>query len=268
MVAAVSRDDSVLAGGISGGRLSAPGRVEVVPVAWLTPSGDWKSIACDADHPAACQEFESDYLEKPHTYTVVSAEGSAAIVRVEKMSLGECFGYGGQGKYYGASISYTALAASSPHIFTAGQPARRVSGQDADPILKAFAATVGRKLDSTKALRVYSLRLEGRDMFVIERAFQNSKPDYAPDRSENHGKAFDLKMIFALGTMQRDRFDLLHWKENVEDENEQILGVIHLKNGSDFLISSVNHPEGQFFRIYGIQNRKLALIYSGGGGSC
>jgi hypothetical protein len=267
MVAAVSRDDSVLAGGIQTGRLKIPGDVDVTLLAWLSPSGEWKSIACDENHPLECRRFEKGYLKKPHTYTMVSADGRGATVRVKRMSLsGECFGYGGQGTYSGAAISYAGVAASSPDMFAVDEPARLLSNQEADPIRKLLSAAVGDRLDSTKELRVYSFRLEGHDLFIVQRAFQDwaSKPEYDPHKSGQKS----LKMIFAIGTRRGGRFQLLHWKENIEDENERILGTIHLNNGRDFLISTVGHPEGWFFRIYGIRSGKLTVIFSGGGGGC
>jgi hypothetical protein len=262
MVAAVSRNDSVLAGGISSGRLHAAGRVDVVPLAWLSPTGEWKEIACNENHQSECPQFERDYLKKPHTYTVVSADGIGAHVQVDEMPLDhECFGFGGQGSYSGGSISYAAIAASSPDVFTVGDSAKRLTNQDAEPVRKAFAATVGDKLDSTKELRIYSLRLEGHDLLAVQRAYQDygSTPD----------GQIQLNFIFAIGQISNGRFHLLSWQNRINtDENEQILGIIHLKNGRDFLVNTVSHPEGQYFRVYGIQGGRLTLVLSGGGGSC
>jgi len=44
--------------------------------------------------------------------------------------------------------------------------------------------------------------------------------------------------------------------------------MIHLKSGRDFLITSINDPEGHTFHVYGLRNGKLVLVYSGGGSSC
>ncbi|HEY4379359.1 MAG TPA: hypothetical protein VGN01_03375 [Acidobacteriaceae bacterium] len=262
MVVAVDRDNSVLAGGIGTGKIRPHSEVGVVPLAWLSPSGQWIAIQCDEYHPKACHAFERDYLKKPHSYTVVSPDGRDAIIHVAHMALDdECFGYGGQGTSSGVPIAYAAVAADSPDIFTVGDSAKRLPDRDAEPIRKAFAATVGGKLDSTRQLRVYSLPLEGQEFFVMQRAYQ----DYGatPDGQ------LQFNFILAIGTMSNGRFHLLSWQNKSDnDENEQILGTIHLKSGRDFLVNTVSHPEGQYFRIYGIRNGKLALIYSGGGGSC
>jgi hypothetical protein len=103
------------------------------------------------------------------------------------------------------------------------------------------------------------LRLEGRDLILVQRSFS----DYA-----TKPEADTLKLIFAIGTMERGRFHVLHWKRNIEDEDERVLGTIHLKSGRDFLITTVSDPESQQFRVYGIRDGKLVIVYSGGGSSC
>lgn len=269
MVVGVAHDDSVTGGGIGSSHFLAPGKADVQPIAWITPDGQWKKLSCNGINPAggyssACKNFDRDYLSKPHDYTVVSADGQNAIVHVKRMALdNECFGIGGQGAFTGGPIRYAAVATESSKIFTAGEPARRLPEQDAEPIRKALASAVGNKLDSTKELRVYSLRLEGKSLLVIQRAFQ----DWA-DKPEYHTNHPDLDEIFAIGTMNGGRFKLLFWKENTGDDNEQILGLIHLKTGRDFLVTSSNNPEGNSFRVYGVRDGKVVLILEGGGGEC
>jgi hypothetical protein len=265
MVVGVAHDSSVMGGGISSSNLLAPGKASVQPIGWLTPAGEWKRIRCDPNQPKECKRFDREYLSKPHSYTVVSADGKGAAVQVERMTLDdECFGYGGQGIFAGGKIRYAAVAAESTEIFSSGSSAKRLPDQDAEPIRKALAAKVENKLDSTKELRVYSIELEGRSFVLIQRAYQDfaSKPSYKPNGSPN------FNFILAIGTMHDGRFQLLHWKENTGDDNEQILGLIHLKNGRDFLVNTTSDPEGYLFRVYGIRGGKLALIFEGGGGGC
>ena len=68
--------------------------------------------------------------------------------------------------------------------------------------------------------------------------------------------------------MEQERFHLLFWKESTSDENELIVGTIRLKNGMDFLVNEVSDPETYSYRIYGIREGKVALIFRGGGGGC
>jgi hypothetical protein len=269
MVVGVAHDDSVMAGGISSGRQMAPGKVAVEPIAWLSSAGQWRKLSCaDDDGPGPsleCQKFDRDYLSNPHDYTVVSADGKSAIVHVDRMALNnECFGIGGQATFSGGTIRFAAVAAESAAIFTDGNAAARLADSGAESVRRALGAAVGNKLDSTKELRVYSVPLEGQTFFVVQRAFQDyaSKPEYT------HPNLPGLDMIFAVGAMKDGKFQLMFWKENTGDDNEQILGLIHLKSGRDFLVTSSNNPEGNSFRVYGVRDGKIVLMFEGGGGGC
>jgi hypothetical protein len=262
MLAAVSRDDSVLLGGIGTGKLLGTGKLSIEPMVWLISDGAWKSINCDPSRQKDCRNFEEIYLNKPHAYTIVSADGRGATVNAAPTTLSECFDYTGSGTYTGPPIRGTAIAASSTEMFTTGPSAKRLSNQDAEQVRKALSVFVPAKLDSLKGLRIYSHRLEVQDLFVVQRAYQDfaSKPGYNPQ--EDH-----FKFIFAIGTMAEGHFHLLYWKK-IEDENELVLGTIHLKSGRDFLVTTVSDPESQSFRIYGLKDGRLTLVFSGGGASC
>lgn len=70
-----------------------------------------------------------------------------------------------------------------------------------------------------------------------------------------------------IGTMEDGAFHVSHWNDS-DGEDEQILGSVRLKSGRDFLVTTVSDSESQSFRVYGIRNGNLTLIYSGGGSSC
>src|SRR5579863_6315134 len=151
MVVGVAHDDSVMGGGISSKHEMAPGVVDVEPIAWINPQGEWKKLTCVEYKSPECMKFDSEYLSKPHNYSVVSADGRDAIVHVDHMALDdECFGIGGQGTFTGGPIRYAAVAAESPDIFTLGESAKKLPEQEAEPVRKALAIAVGNKLDSTK----------------------------------------------------------------------------------------------------------------------
>jgi hypothetical protein len=268
MMVAVSRRSDVVSGGIGIGRRARNETVYVEPIIWLTPAGDWKAIRCDWNHPQECRAFNASYLKKAHTYTVVSADGRGAEVDLDQMRLTpaddpqDCFGYGGMGKSTGALIADTAIASNSTEPFTDGEPARRMSGQAAEQVRKSLAALVPAKLDSLSHLRFYSISLEGKEMVVVQRAYK----DYAP--ASGRDPQDGMSLIFAIGTPQEHHFHLQFWKKNTVDESEQILGIVHLKSGRDFLFTTVSDPESQFFRIYGFRDGHLTLVFSGGGSSC
>ena len=257
MLAAVSRDESLLAGGISSSKWTGRGTAIVEPIAYLTSSGAWTSPPCSSESQKSCFTFARDYLSKPHLYTVVSSDGKEAAVHARPASLGECFDYAGTGTYSGASIENSAIAASSTEFFADTQPVKALGKQETLAIRALLSRFVPKKIGSTSDLRVFAVRLEEKEFYVIQRAFADS-----PEGTEKR------TLIFGIGRVISHRFEFVHWKKNIADENERVLGTISLKSGREYLVSVVNHPEGHFFRVYGIRDGHLALVYSGGGASC
>jgi hypothetical protein len=258
MLAAVSRIGSMLSGGIGGDQWTGRGTVVAEPLARLTSSGEWKSLPCAAGKKIVCLKFAREYLAKAHSYTVVSADGKGALIRTAPTTLDECYDFSGPGTYSGASIARSAIAASSAGFFSDGIPPQRLSEGAHAAALRAVRALVPGRLDSTQDLRLLSVHLEGHDMLVIERAF-------ADVPAKRFGRS---KLVFAIGALNQGQFNVLHWKHNMEDEQERVFGTISLHNGREFLITAVSDPESHSFRVYGIRGGRLVLIYSGGGSSC
>jgi hypothetical protein len=260
MLAAVSLDARML--GMGSGKENAKGAAFVEPLARLTSSGEWQSLPCFADRDGkryaanqqeACSKFEREYLSKPHTYTVVSADGRGAKVNAPLATLTECSGYT-EKEHIPVQILPLLQLQPVPLIsFPIAQPRSLFPTQKPSLCSKHLLRFVSGGLDSTLHLKVFSLRLEGQDLTIVQRSYV---------------KPAGTKLIFAIGKMDQDRFQILHWKENVGDEDEVVLGVVHLTNGREFLITTVTDPEGQWFRAYGIRQGKLMMVYSGGGSSC
>ncbi|HMD77658.1 MAG TPA: hypothetical protein VKG86_09815 [Terracidiphilus sp.] len=259
MLAAVSRNQYMFTGGIGPDKWTGKGTVEVEPLGYITESGEWKALPCSKDWLKTCPKFAREYLSKPHTYTVVSADGQGAMIQSAPTTLSECHFYNGPGTYTGASIANSAIAASSTDLFAEAAPLLLLSGGEARPIRDALSRLVPQKLDSIHRLRIFTLRLEGQELLAVQRSYSDIAT--APE-----GERYEY--VFVVGNMDESRFHVLHRKKNTEDEVERILGTIHLKSGRDFLITTVSDPESQWFRVYGIRNGHLTLIYSGGGSSC
>lgn len=258
MLAAVSRIDSMLSGGISSDKWTGRGTVVVEPLARLTSSGEWKSLACSAGKRNDCLKFAREYLNRPHSYTVVSSDGKGAVIHAAPTTLSECYDFSGPGTYSGASIARSAIAASSEGFFTDAAPPQRLGEEESAAALRAVRALIPSRLDSTQDLRLLSVHLEDHDMLVIERAF-------ADIPATRFGRP---KWVFAIGVVNQEHFNVLQWKQNTEDEQERVLGTIRLHSGREFLITVVSDPESHSFRVYGIRGGRLVLIYSGGGSSC
>ena len=259
MLAAVSRDQYMFSGGIGPSKWTGRGTVAVEPLARLTPSGEWKSLPCAAKNAKNCVKFAREYLSKPHTYTVVSGDGQGAMIHAAPATLSECNGYTGTGTYTDGNIAKSAIAASSTDFFADSASPQLLGNAEAKPILKALDAFISERLGSTLYLRFYTMRLGDQDLIVVQRTFA----DYVGKPEEG-----SLTLVFAIGTMEHGRLHVLRWKRDVTDEEEQLVGTIRLKSGRDFLITTVSDPESQTFRVYGILDGHLKLVYSGGGSSC
>jgi hypothetical protein len=255
-LAAVSRDSSMLSGGFGPSKWTRRGTVLVEPLAFVTESGKWSNLPCSSLTQTNCLKFERDYLSKPHLYTVVSADGRGATVHAKPTTLDECFDFGGTGTYSNGVIEKSAIAASSTEVFAHSEPPKPPSKEDTLAVRTLLAELIPKKLDSTKYLRVFSAELEGHRFLIIQRAFT----DGPEDERRN--------LIFGIGVVEPHRFHVLHWKQNTQDQDERVLGTIRLKTGRDFLITVVSDPESHFYRVYGIRDGQVTLIYSGGGSSC
>lgn len=266
MLTAVSRDASVLSGGISTGIRSPQGIANLEQIAWLTPSGTWQDLPCNyhwvtSADIARCRDFAASYLGLSHTYTIVSADGYGATVQSSPARLDRCFSFASRGVYSGHPLERTALAASNPKAFAPGQPLTPLGGDEYQQVLQAFAAASPVHLNTLAGIRLYRLQWSGHTLIVVERSFtdfSSSNPSVVPN----------VKLIFAVGQMAKRHFQMLFWKHNTADANEQVLGSVLLKNGKEFLVTSVNSPQAQFFRIYAMRNGAIHMVFSGGGSSC
>jgi hypothetical protein len=252
VLAAAWRDDSINSGGMSAGKRMPTGHLVVEPLAFVNEAGEWSSIPCDENQPKGCEAFQRNYLKAAHSYTVISADGNGATIHAEPTQLSECYDYSGQGSYSGGVISRAAIGASSADIFAESEPAKTLDAALDASVRKALERLIPTRLSSLKNLRLYSMKLEGKSLIVLQRGVAESEgPDY----------------VFAIGEMTSGKFNVLHWKKD-GDEEEHILATIALKSGRQFLIATEMDSEGHAYRIYGIRNGHLELVYFGGGASC
>lgn len=257
MLAAVSREGAMLSGGLGPSRWTGRGTAIVEPLALLSQAGDWKDLPCGPAHQDGCRKFAREYLNKSHSYTVISADGNGAIIHAAPATVDECFNSSGPGTYSGAALMRSAVAASSAEWFEDAPPIQLVGKEQSQPIRQALVRLAPKRFESLERLRYYTVRLEGQDLIVVQRTY----PDVATSSER-------FQLIFAIGRMEQGSFHILHWKKNTEDEQESVFGTIRLRNGREFLVTVANDPETQSFRVYGIRNGQLVRIYAGGGSSC
>lgn len=266
MITAVSRDGAILNNGISTGIRTPPGIASVEQIAWLTPAGLWHDLPCnyhwvtDLDI-SRCRDFAASYLGHFHNYTVISPDGFGASVQSAPARLANCYSFASHGVYSGKSVQRVTIASSDPSAFLPSPPIEPVDGLNYGQTLTAFSAAAPIHLRTLAGIRLYRTNWSGHSLILVERSFT----DFS---SANPSVVPNVRLLFAIGELINGKFHILFWKHNTADDNEQILGPITLKNGQEFLITSVNGPEAQFFRIYALQNGAIRMVFSGGGSSC
>src|ERR1035437_4595593 len=82
MLAAVSRDSSMLGGGLGSGLWTGRGTVVVEPLAHITPVGEWIGISCGSDHPATCKEFERQQPDRARRFKL---PGSGWVIAMNSL---------------------------------------------------------------------------------------------------------------------------------------------------------------------------------------
>lgn len=261
IILAVSRDDGFI-GGISCCDRTKHGSIAEKPIGRLSSSGAWSPLTnCSSDDSSGCKVFEQNFLSKRHDYRVVSHDGYGSIVRVGPMKLSDCYGYSGMGTYSEGEIDSSAIASSVPGLFTQDLSPQLLKSPNSKPILDAISSKVQGGLSSRRYFKFYSVHLGGRNLIVVQRALQ----DYA---NKPNTSSLTLDSIFSIGVIRDGQFKILLFKSNTEDEDEIILGMIRLRNGREYLVTSVHDPEGQWFRVYGIRDGNLRIVYSGGLSDC
>jgi hypothetical protein len=164
------------------------------------------------------------------------------------------FEYRGTGTYFGPHIERSAIAASSVESFSDSPAPRLLPDETAKHLRKEFGAAAHWSVGSTTRLNVFTLKLDGQDLALLQRSYA------APAAAGS--------FVFAIGKMDQRGLQMLYRKKDRADEDEVFLATVHLKNGRGFLVTTVTDSAGQWFRIYGFQQGKLTMVYSGGGWSC
>ncbi|MGA2277618.1 MAG: hypothetical protein ABSG00_08435 [Terracidiphilus sp.] len=263
---AVVKDWGSLAGTVGGWPTAKAPRVPVEFLVAVTASGEWidPTRQCSSDNSTdaggdapGCKLFLNQYLNRPKTYTIVTSPGRGTTVQVKALpKLGDCYDFASSGLLSAPGIGTTAIAADSPGLFAAAPAWQSVSAAELAIVRKGLLALGAEKVRNFTGVRVRKVAIEGQTIFVAER------------HSTAHRQ---LGIVFAVGRIVDGNFDLMRWNENggeAGDTVEGALGVIRLKNGREFLITTESDPEGQRFYAYEIKDGRLQIVFEGGGSSC
>lgn len=259
---AVVKNWGSLAGTVGAWPTAKAPRVPVEFLVVVTASGNWidPTRHCSSDNygdEAGCKLFLNQYLNHPKTCTIVTSPGRGTTVRVKAVpELGDCYDFDSSGLLSAPGIGPTAIAADRPGLFTAAPAWQSVSPAERAIVRKGLLALGADKVRNFEGVRVRKVEIEGQTIFVAERHSSAQR---------------QLGIVFALGRIVKGKYDLLRWNKNGGEDGDTVesaLGVIRLKNGREFLITTESDPEGQKFYAYEIKDGRLQIVFQGGGSGC
>lgn len=256
---AVAKDWAPIAGNVGGWPTASSPRVPVEFLAVVTVSGSWfdPTRMCAYDNASGCNDFLREYVNQSTDYTVITEPGWGISVHVSRVpKIGDCYGFSSEGLLSASEIGETAIASDVPGFFAVA-PAWEVASPSQINIARKGLLRLGaQKIKSFDSVKVLAIRLEGNLYYVAERHSEGDQ---------------ERGIVFAIGKISHGQFELLRWNPNGGEDGdtvESVLGVIRLKSGREFLITTESDPEGQRFYAYGIKDGRLQIVFQGGGSSC
>ena len=256
---AVVKDWAFEAGYTGGWPSATPSHVPVELLAVVTASGNWidPTLRCREEDNAGCKEFLEQYLNRAKDYTVLTLPGRGSTVHVEPVDkLDDCYDFWSTGTLSSGNTGDAAIASDHLALFDTS-PAWQNASRSEIAIVRAGLLGLGpKKVKEFDGVQVRKIQIEGQMYFVAER------------HSTTHRR---YGIVFSIGRIEQGRFDLVRWNDEGGEDGDTVesaLGVIRLKNGREFLITTESDPEGQTFYAYGIRNGHLQIVFQGGGSSC
>jgi hypothetical protein len=256
---AVVNDWAYKAGYTGGWHSAPPPNVPVELLAVVTASGDWidPTLHCRVGDNTGCSEFLEQYLNRAKDYTILTSPGRGSTVHVELVDkLDDCYGFSSTGSLSSSVTGDAAIASDHPTLFDTS-PTWQSTSRSEIAIVRAGLLRLGpKKVKEFDGVQVRKIQIDGQMYFVAER------------HSTAHRSS---GIVFSIGRINQGHFYLLRWNEEGGEDGDTIesaLGVIRLKNGREFLLTTESDPEGQRFYAYGIRNGRLQIVFRGGGSSC
>jgi hypothetical protein len=258
-VLAVVKDWASLAGNIGGWPDAVPPQVPVELIANVTASGNWidLTLQCRYEDNSGCAYFLKHSLNRARRYTVITAPNQSETVVVSPVTqIGDCYEYSSSGTLSRSQAGNAAIAADAPDLFDT-PPKLQTASPSEIAIVHAGLLHLGpQQVQSTSDIQVRKAQLEGETFFIAER-HSTAKQQFG--------------IVFAIGRIQQGQFKIARWNEQGGENGdtvESVLGVIRLKNGREFLLTTESDPEGHRFYVYGVKNGMLQMVFKGGGSSC
>ena len=258
LIVAVSRDASLLTGGIEGPSNLAGNKVQLGIVGMLKPDGKIRKVLCDSDDQSECSAIESRYLSRPTTYRTISLSRGRVVTSIPT-KVSDCYETSGMGTLRLRNVQ-TALGATDTSAFGLVNAVGKVTSEQRRLLQVAASELIARQSASLPVLslnRFESVRLDGKsEVLLIAEGSSLAEKSYS--------------MFFGVWRTMAGNYQLL--LSNVAsgfEEPENYIGTIRLRReSSDYIVTSTRNSEGYRFNMYALRHDHLVRVFQGGGGGC
>ncbi len=258
LMVALSRDTSLLSGGLETPHNLAGNKVQIGIVGMLTPDGKIRNVLCDSDNQSECSTIESHYLSRRTRYQTISLSQSEVVTTIPT-KLSDCYETSAVGTLQMSNVQ-TALAATNTSVFGLVKAVDEATSKERQ-VLQIRASELIVRKDA-------SLPVPLLDRFEKVRLNSKSEVLLVAEGSILTGKNYS--MFFGIWRKMAGNYRLL--LSNTDsgfEEPENYIGTIRLKREtSDYIVTSSRDPEGYRFNIYALHRDHLVKVFQGGGGGC
>ncbi len=257
---AVAKDWESQAGNVGAWPVAAAPKVPVEFLAMVSQSGHWSdpTTLCDEEHSSKCDLFLRNYVNYSASYRVITEPGWGVGITVHPVrKVDECYGFSSEGLPNSSQFGGTAVATDAPDLFVESPVIGSASPSEIGIVRSGLLRLGTSKVKSFGGIRVQKIRLEGSEFFVAQRHYSKERPESG--------------IVFSIGRINQGRFEVLRWNPDGGEDGDTVesaLGVVRLKSGKEFLLTTENDPEGHRYYVYGIKNGRLEIVFKGGGSSC
>jgi hypothetical protein len=257
---AIAKNWESQAGNVGAWPVAAAPKVPVEFLAMLSESGHWSdpTALCTEGHGSECDLFLRNYVNYTTNYTVITEPGWGSKVAVSPVrKIGDCYEFPSEGLPNSYQFGETAVASDAPDLFVESPVIETASPREIKIVRSGLLRLGPARVKTIDGVSIHKFQLQGNDFFLAEH-------HYSSERSESW-------IVFSIGRINQRRFEVLRWNpEGGEDGDtvESALGIIRLKTGQEFLLTTQSDPEGHTYYAYGIKNGRLEIVFKGGGSSC
>jgi hypothetical protein len=249
-----------LAGSVGGWPVAAAPKIPVEFLAVVSESGRWSdpTTLCGEERSSKCDVFLRKYVNYSAKYSVITKPGWGVDIAVRPVKeVDECYGFSSEGSPNSNQFGESGVASDAPDEFGQPQAMQSASSNEIRIVRSGLLRLGPSKVKTFEGVSVQKFQIQGKVFFIAQR-------HYSKVRSESG-------IVFSIGGINQGRFELLRWNPGGGEDGDTVesaLGVIQLKSGQEFLLTTESDPEGHRYYVYGLRNGRLEIVFKGGGSSC